>query len=733
MFKFSESEIIKTPPNHAQTKNLVDYWHVLVRQKKYLLFTILLLLLVGMPIIYNLTPIYQSTAKMVVDAGQAKLVGLQTENTTGAAIDFKVNTEVEIIKSNKVYLRTIKHLQLWNSADYNLLSFGEKLLSLFATDKSQKPRDEYRTFSQLSGQDIMGYLKALNDHVTVARIRRTNVITIGVISPSANRAADIANSLTRSYLAEKIENKANSMRGVAEILKNQLNKLAIEIQNFDRQRENFITEYADQISDPNAGKILAELRATIDLKTQETLRKILEVSEIGRAALAKDYFALASLTEDLQFGALFSQYESINFQLSAPRPADDSQFNLQQELQKIEANFELLSQQMQNKLNAEIFANQAQIAEFQTNRIHIFSAYDLPQDVQMALYRLTEGIKSKRNLYASEVKKYSEVEQKIGILIPDVRVIATAFPPEAAIKPNKKLLAAGLLIFAVFCGLILAFMRDEFIGGFVSSDQVHAVLGKQPISVIPTHTNEDDDNIILNAPLSRFSESIRMLRVGLDNHSLNNNVFDQRAKIIAVTSTVPEEGKTTTALCLARSYSLAGKKTILVELDFRHPVLNERLALNERLGLNRPYSLQDFIKQDADMAMIDKIIYVEPATNLSIVLAGAAQKTATDILIQSKSLEGVISKFSKDFEIIIIDTPPVGLVVDGQIIAQKVDQMVYAIKHAATSQKNVLAGINFINAATVDLPVFTIITQLDDSQAGYFGMYGVEYSYYYGG
>ncbi len=725
-FNYEKQGFIALQNDIQETINILGYWHILLRQKRYAIYTGLLILIIGLPIIYALKPIYQSTAKIVVDTEQSKLVGLEIGGASGGNLDYKVNTEVEIIKSNKVKLRTIRNLQLWNSSDYNESSFQEKLLALVATKTPVKANSSFRKYSDLSGQEIDAYLTAISKNLIVSQIRRTNVIEISVTSPFANRAADIANNITRSYLSEKVESKANSIREAADVLRTQLNKLSIEIQGYEHQIENFILEQSGKINSAEVRAELEKLRLETTFRIDARLAKTLKMAKIDRSSASKNYSLLASLTQDENIGTLYSRYQTIDLQLSDTSLSIDDKFNLSEELDKIEINLKGFATKLRDNLSQSISNSRSEILKLKKARQKLFADQNLPEEVSLALYRLTNDIESKRRLYETESTKYSEVEQKIGILIPDVRVIATAFPSLLPIKPNKSLLAIGTAIFAVFCGIVIATIRDKLIGGFSSSEQVKSVLGVLPLSVIPKHENADTQNIISNAPLSRFSEAIRMLRIGLDNNYLKHGTSNKsEARLIAITSTLPKEGKTTTALSLARSYALSSKNTILIDLDFRHP------AICDRIGLEKSYGLQDFIRESRNILDLDELVLTEEEVGLDIILSGEPRKISTDILVQSEILEEIIAKLKQVYDIIIIDTPPVGLVADTQIIAQKVDQMVYVIKHASTSQKNVLTGISYINHAKSDLDISVIITQQNEDQASYYGMYGAEYSYYY--
>lgn len=310
IFKFEQPKFNIYDNHDSDTINIMDYWHIILRQKKYLFFAFILILLIGLPIIYSLTPIYQATAKIVVDNGQSKLVGLDVEAGGGNNLNYKVNTEVEIIKSNKVHLRTIRYLQLWNSADYNSKSLKEKLLSLFATEQTEKANSVFRRYSDLSGQDLMGYIKALSKNISVSRTSNTNVIEISALSPSAERAADIANNITRSYLSEKVESKANSVREAADVLRNQLNKLSEEIQDYEHQVENFIQEQSNKVTSAEVRIELEKLRTEITLRVDTKLAKTLQLSQIDRATVSRDYSLLSSLSEDEKVGSLYTKHQT---------------------------------------------------------------------------------------------------------------------------------------------------------------------------------------------------------------------------------------------------------------------------------------------------------------------------------------------------------------------------------------------------------------------------------------
>jgi len=173
----------------------------------------------------------------------------------------------------------------------------------------------------------------------------------------------------------------------------------------------------------------------------------------------------------------------------------------------------------------------------------------------------------------------------------------------------------------------------------------------------------------IHFPLSAFSESLRTLRSGI----LMSDV-DRPAKIIQVTSSCPSEGKSTVAMSLAISAATSGQKVALVDADLRHPSTSNFFKLGEKKGL------VDLLTGAASLneTMFRKDSFV-------IIPAGAKSLNPPDIL-GSERMKTLVSQLRENFDYVVIDTPPVGPVVDSVIVAGLADKTIFVIRWASTAR-----------------------------------------------
>lgn len=220
---------------------------------------------------------------------------------------------------------------------------------------------------------------------------------------------------------------------------------------------------------------------------------------------------------------------------------------------------------------------------------------------------------------------------------------------------------------------------------------------------------------IVTRPLSPFAEAIRRIQLGVD-------VLAPKGKrCIFVTSAIPGEGKTTVAIALARQLSMTGASTLLIDADMRQPSVHR--YLNEKVGdgligfLSRP--------QSADVEHL--AIVSEAATGVSFVLGAQASATATDALLMSTRFDQLMDFAREKYDVVIIDTPPIGLVVDAAIVARHCVLGLFVVRYASTNQHQVRASLRDLRRA--DVPICGV---LNGVHGGVSYQYGGAYHEYYG-
>jgi succinoglycan biosynthesis transport protein ExoP len=227
---------------------------------------------------------------------------------------------------------------------------------------------------------------------------------------------------------------------------------------------------------------------------------------------------------------------------------------------------------------------------------------------------------------------------------------------------------------------------------------------------------------ILHKPLSAFAESVRRVRVGVEaSESLKNLIQTTTRKnnVVMITSSVPSEGKTTISTSYALSAAHAGKKVILVDSDFRRPALTKLLHRDIKVGLS------EYLSQDIPLS---DVIYKTDLNGLDFIGIKECPNYPTDLLKTEKSAE--LFKFLRqNYDLVLIDTPPLAAVIDGRVIADFVDDIVYVTAWEATPRKVVLESLSVLPQHLREKIVGLVLNKVDihkDSKYGY--EYGYGYS-----
>lgn len=167
--------------------------------------------------------------------------------------------------------------------------------------------------------------------------------------------------------------------------------------------------------------------------------------------------------------------------------------------------------------------------------------------------------------------------------------------------------------------------------------------------------------ISLTNPKSPISEAYRTLRT-----NINFSAVDKEIEVIMVTSAGPGEGKSTTVANLAITYAQSECRTVLIELDLRKPTVHKTFNLSNRLGVSHVLTKQ---------ARLDEVIQETKVPNLYAIASGTIPPNPSELL-GSKTLATVIEELKQQFDLIIIDTPPVLALTDAQLVASHCDGVV---------------------------------------------------------
>lgn len=338
----------------------------------------------------------------------------------------------------------------------------------------------------------------------------------------------------------------------------------------------------------------------------------------------------------------------------------------------------------------------------------------LPDD-QQELIKIKRKYDLNNNIYNTFLQKRSEADIVKAANLPDIHFIDPA-----------KDIGGGLIgpktgvnyILALFLGLLLPLLFITIL--YFVNNTIHNPEDVKKLTNIPligvVGINEDDNNLaVFEKPKSALSESFRVIRSSLQFLYKKNNV--DGAKTLMITSSVSGEGKTFCSINIATVFALSEKRTVIVGMDLRKPKLSDEFNLKNTVGV------VNYLIKDKNLS---EIVNKTSVPFLDVILSGPIPPNPSE-LIMSDVMRELIEELKLNYDYIILDTPPVGLVADSLELAQYCDVTLYIVRQNFTKKEMITLLNNRINRE--ELHNASIILNGFQNKAKYGGGYGYGYGY----
>ena len=327
---------------------------------------------------------------------------------------------------------------------------------------------------------------------------------------------------------------------------------------------------------------------------------------------------------------------------------------------------------------------------------------------------LKREVDTNRQLYDSLLQRYKEVGLAGGVTSNNISMVDRAEVPTGPYKPDlgRNLLLATLL--GLGLGMVLAFFFDYLDDTLKSPAEIEKQLGLAVLGIIPKLKDITPSKALEDAR-SAFSESYRSVRTALQ-FSTDSGV----PRSLLITSSVPNEGKSTTALTLAVHFAQLGKRVLLIDGDLRNPTLHKTLGIGNSLGLSNCL---------AGAAKPQDVIHVPPEANLHVIPSGPLPPNPAELLAGPRLLSLLTVAMAK-YDLVIIDGPPTMGLADAPIISHVAMGTLLVIDAGQTRKQVAKATVKRLLSARAHL-VGALLTKVDIRAGGY-GY--ADYAYYaYGG
>jgi succinoglycan biosynthesis transport protein ExoP len=557
------------------------------------------------------------------------------------------------------------------------------------------------------------------------------VIRLSFDSPDREKSAVIANAIADQYIVDQLETKFDAAKRTTDWLNERLGQLAEQVRTAESAVEQYKSE--NDLTDGKDGSSLAsqqlsELNGQIVLARSnlaEQDAKYKQVASLYKSGGGVDSIAavinsplistLRGQQADLQRkeAELATKYGDRHPQMIALR---DEKKNLDE---KIDEEVKRIIRNLEN----EVSVAKARLSSLDGSLHEMQGTANVQGKASIKLRELEREAQSSRTLYDTFQSRFKQTEDKDQIQTPDARNIQKATTPNDPSFPNKPLIMGITLFGSAVMGMLIALMMERLDNGFRTSVEVERTLRLSNLAVVPMMKGvKHISDRVVQKPLSAFSESVRSLHSGLQ---LSN--VDRPPKVIVITSSVPNEGKTSLAVSLGRLASKGGSRVILIDGDLRHPSVGAQFSPRKSEA-----GLVEVLAGKRDLA---SVLHRDPISPLEFVPVAAPPANPADLL-SSLAMKNLVDVLRQHYDLIVIDAAPVLPVSDTRLLARLADKVVYVVKWDATPREAVMSGVKLLREAGADI-AGTVLNQADLRRHAIYGYgystygYGSNYAKYY--
>ncbi len=672
------------------------------------------------------TPRYTASAQVMLDPRTEQVTDMSAVLSGLPADSPVVDTEVEVLRSRSLAARVVSQLKLDQDPYFNpsLEKAKGPMSWLPGFKKSVTPTTDPVEIQRRRERVV----DRLLDGLVVRRAGLTYLITVEYTHPEPAQAARLANAFADLYLTEQLEAKFDATAKANEWLDTRVVELRDQLQ----QAEAAVQQYKI------ANNLLSAEGATLTeqeisgLNQQLATARAAQAETDARLNIARSQLARGSNGEDVGESLNSPVIQQLRKQraeqsaevadlsgrygdrhpdlLKAKRELADMDGQIQAEIRRIISNLEAQAQvarQRTGSMAGSVSNSKGTLAG--NNRAGI------------RLGELERKAESVRTLYESLLARFKQTTTSQGIEQPDARVVSQAKIPTAPSYPKPSLNLVLGLAAALGAGLLAIILAEVLMAGLFTEDEVERRLGLPYLGSVPLLSSAVDSKLprgvspadyLLSKPLSGFAESFRKLRAAIMFSKVGEPV-----KVIAITSSLPGEGKTTTTFSLARTLATSGANVVVVDCDLRQSAINRFLPEPPTVGL---------VEVLNGVCTLDQALILD-ASGAKVLPLTKSANTPRDVL-GSAAMGRLLTELRGRFDVVLLDTAPLLAIADTRILAPSADAVVMLARWKKTPVKAITSALALLQSKGVFV-AGVALTQVDLKAQGRYG-YG-DANYYY--
>jgi capsular exopolysaccharide synthesis family protein len=739
------------PAMHEQLQEeslpILEYAQLLWYRKWTIIAITVLVGLAGWIWVNQQTPLYRAQSTMMI--GSSSMATTSPEMMWAAYYNrLQAPDEIQIMKSRSMAELVVKRLDLLSYPEFNPAlrapeepgwfdwfrprewipeSWRETLQAAMDREPAEAAQAQAIERDRDTRQ-LDTAVAILLGGLEISSLEMSNVILVGFRSPNPRVAALIANEVPEAYMVSTLQAKYDATEKATKWLSEQLAELRQEVEDAEQAVELYRSErgltdvggtnlMSEQLSKLNSELIIARAeRAEAEVRLRQ-VRQLVQQDAAGADAAIR--LLGSGILQDLRAQELQAE-QSISELATEYGPKHPRMLQARAELEQIQLRIEEELGKIEVSLQSDLEFARAREQSLAASLAEAQQATGEQNREEIQLRALEREASASRALFETFLEQFKQTSASEGMNDPGARVLSQAQVPSAPFYPNVQRQTLVIAFAGLVAAVLLVLGLEALNPGITNPEQVEKQLQLHTLAIVPLSTDKTPaHDMPLDQPHSGFVEALNTLKVSL---SLTDP--DREPRVIQVTSSVPEEGKTTLAVALARVLAQRGDRVILVDADLR------RSSVEKKLGLDpHDRGLTEFVLEHGDRPQ--DYLVKDPRSEMLLLPTGTAKfVNATDIFA-SRRMERIIQLLRENAEYVVIDSPPVMAVADARLIGRLVDKTLFVVRWNKTPAKVAKAALQILRTGGTDI-AGAVLQNVDLKRYGQLGYGDSGYYYHYG-
>ncbi|GMU43064.1 MAG: polysaccharide biosynthesis tyrosine autokinase [Xanthomonadales bacterium PRO6] len=700
--------------------DLLKYWHVIVKRKWTVLSMFVIVLLTGIMMTMLQTPMYRATATIQIERDNIRTVTVPGVQPLDSGLDYEFyETQFELLRSRSMAEKVAAGLDP-DDPVFAVMSAPSPLGKLIQMVLGFDGDAEAKADPEAKRRQLVWLVRG---GLGVEPVKASRLVRIHFDSPDAALSAKIANTIAERFIESNMDRRVDNNAYARKFLEDRLEQVKLKLQD----SEKALAEYAqrEQIIKLEGRETLmsgdlAALNSALTLARQERIEAEARMRQgSGVAAYSHPLMLENAGIQALRAtrGKLEAEYQE---KLLIYKPGYPLMVQLKSQIEQIdkqlEAEVKLIKAGLQAAFQAAVDKEQMLQQQADATAKNVLEMQGRTTNLTL----LEREVETNRQLYDALLQRYKEIGITANVDANNVSIVDTALTPGGPYSPDVMRSVMLAAVSGLVIGVLLAFLFEYLDDTLKRPDEIEKLLGIGVLGVIPKLDGISPEDASLDQR-SAFSEAYRSVRTSLQ--------FSTEAGVprcLLVTSASAGEGKTTTALTLARNLAQLGRRVLLIDGDLRNPSLHRVLGSDNSIGLSN--FLAGGIKPAA-------AIKPTKTLRLTFIPSGPLPPNPAELLAGPKMVT-LLSLAAEKFDQVIIDGPPIMGLADSPILANLSAGTLLVVESGSTRVATAKEALKRLIGARAHV-VGALITKFDARNAGYGYGYGGDYGgyqyYAYGG